>query len=153
MPIIFLTALKEYVFDAFDVDATGYLLKPVGREQLFRYIDKALKRDDDSVLIKNGHDYRKILLSDIIYCESAGRKVEIHAAKRVFSYYQKIKELSGALGTGFYMPHRSYIVNLDHVQGLSGNDIIMDNGEKVPVAKVNKEDFSRKLLEHFQRGC
>lgn len=34
--IVFVTALKEYVFDAFDVQAFQYLLKPIDEEKFFR---------------------------------------------------------------------------------------------------------------------
>lgn len=35
--IIFVTALKEYVFDAFDLQAFQYLFKPVDETQFLKY--------------------------------------------------------------------------------------------------------------------
>lgn len=38
-PVIFVTAYKKYVLDAFDVGAVHYLVKPVTKERLFLALD------------------------------------------------------------------------------------------------------------------
>ena len=40
--IVFVTALKEYIFDAFDIQAFQYLLKPIDEQRFFSVLDKAL---------------------------------------------------------------------------------------------------------------
>lgn len=149
-PVLFLTALKDYVFDAFDVDAVNYLVKPVDKKKLFLSLQKALEGEQAGLLIKRGYDYRKILVSDILYFESAGRKVAVHTAGETLEYYQKIRELPARLGRSFYMPHRSFLVNLSHVKALNGNDVLMDNGDRLPIAKGKKEGLTACLLRHFR---
>ena len=149
-PVLFLTALKDYVFDAFDVDAVNYLVKPVDKKKLFLSLQKALEGEQAGLLIKRGYDYRKILVSDILYFESAGRKVAVHTAGETLEYYQKIRELPARLGRSFYMPHRSFLVNLSHVKALDGNDVLMDNGDRLPIAKGKKEGLTACLLRHFR---
>ena len=39
--IVFLTSLKEYVFDAFDVEALNYLLKPIDEHKLLEVVQRA----------------------------------------------------------------------------------------------------------------
>ncbi len=149
--VIFLTALKDYVFDAFEVDAVNYLLKPIDRQKLFDSMDKVLKKDEAELLIKQGHDYRKIRLDDILYFEAMGRKVVVYLETETLEYYQKFQALSAQLSGSFVLPHRSFLVNLDHVKAIGGNDVVMDDGSKIPIAKGRKEKFAQYLLKHFQR--
>ena len=58
-PVIFVTAYKKYVLDAFDVGAVHYLVKPVTKERLFLALDRARERLYQTecrtlALIKNG---------------------------------------------------------------------------------------------------
>ncbi len=150
-PIIFLTALKDYVFEAFDVDASNYLLKPIDNTKLFAALDKSLNKTNNELLIKQGYDYRKVPLADILYLEAMGRKVSICLQQEKLDYYQKFRELPKRLGDGFATSHRSFIVNLSHVRALDGNDIVMDNDDKVPIAKGRKDELTQKLLAYFQK--
>ena len=40
--IVFLTTSPEFAIESYDVDASGYLLKPVDREKLYKLLDKCL---------------------------------------------------------------------------------------------------------------
>ena len=76
--LIFLTAFESYVFDAFDVGAFHYLLKPVSGEKFHRVLSSAVKSRENvlceesevskrSVTIRSGGVSSRILLSDIVY--------------------------------------------------------------------------------------
>lgn len=52
--LIFVTALKDYVFDAFDVGAFHYLLKPVDENKFFEVLERALgERQETKALPRN----------------------------------------------------------------------------------------------------
>ena len=42
--IIFVTVLNEFVFDAFEVDAINYLIKPLSNEKLYKTLDKIVTK-------------------------------------------------------------------------------------------------------------
>ncbi|MDE7272120.1 MAG: response regulator, partial [Lachnospiraceae bacterium] len=42
--IVFITSAREYVFEAFDVEAFQYLLKPIQKDKLSYVLEKATKR-------------------------------------------------------------------------------------------------------------
>ena len=46
--LIFLTAWEEYVFQAFDVDAFHYLVKPLKKEKFYQVLEAAVNRVKDS---------------------------------------------------------------------------------------------------------
>lgn len=80
--IIFITVLKECVFDSFEVEAYDYLVKPVTQERFFRTMDRAAlalkKRRERNLVVKSNHSCQVIPASDIVYCEVLGRKVYLH---------------------------------------------------------------------------
>ncbi|MBR1770798.1 MAG: response regulator transcription factor, partial [Lachnospiraceae bacterium] len=106
--IIFVTAVKEYVFEAFDVAAFHYLLKPVDEEKFAQVYGRARKeweRKEDErkkrageeqpepLVIKTRHDTYMIAQADILYIESQVKKQVLHTAKGVITCYGKLNEL------------------------------------------------------------
>lgn len=115
--IIFITALREYVYDAYDVEAFHYLLKPINEEKLREVLKKAAvkageKRTCVPLVIKADGIYHQIPIEDIFYAENDGRKIILHTAGGVFSYYEKMEVLEQKLGNGFFRSHRGYLVHL-----------------------------------------
>ena len=116
MLLIFVTGIKEQVFQAFDVGAFHYLLKPVEKEKLLSVMERAIaevekaKNRQRYMLIKVSDGYRRLNLSEILYAESDGRKVILHTRQEKLEFYEKMEELEKRLGEGFYRCHRSYLV-------------------------------------------
>ena len=83
--IIFITGIKEHVFEAFDVSAFHYLLKPIAEQKfmevLGRAIEEAGKRKgqkERQIFIKTKNQGYTLKLNSILYIENRGKKVEIH---------------------------------------------------------------------------
>lgn len=119
--IIFVTVLNEFVFDAFEVDAINYLIKPLSNEKLYKTLDKIVTKLDDNesnyITIQKGYSYWKLKLADILYCEVIKRKIYVHLKKETVDYYETIENLERSLPTNFFRCHRSYIINLQYVYG------------------------------------
>lgn len=87
--IIFVTAMEDYVFQAFDVGAFHYLVKPINdakfADVLYRAVEEwklqnihKKKTEEKYVMINNGGVHSKVMLEDIVYAEVFNRKVVIH---------------------------------------------------------------------------
>ena len=80
--LIFVTVLKEYVFDAFEVEAFDYLIKPLDSGHFKRTMDRVIislqSKEAKSIVIQRGTSCEVILLEQILYCEVQGRKIYIH---------------------------------------------------------------------------
>ena len=80
--VVFVTVLKECVFDAFEVQPFDYLLKPLDDGHFRRTMDRAMEslkqQENNRIVIKKGCSCEVIRLSDIEYCEVQGRKIYIH---------------------------------------------------------------------------
>lgn len=158
--LIFLTALEEYVFQAFDVEAFHYLLKPLKKEKFFQVMELAVKKAEDglsenrgqrSIVIKAGAVTRKINIDTIIYAEVQNRKVTVHTADGSLEYYGKLSELLKELGENFICPHRSYLVNFSYVSSYCATSITLDNGTEIFLAKQRYKTFVQQYLQYIKR--
>lgn len=156
--IVFLTVLRERVFDAFEVRAFDYLVKPVDPARLRRTLERALEdleqRRARTLLVQRGTAREVVPLDEIVYCEVMGRKVYLHReGGGVLDYYDKLADLERRLGGGFFRCHRSYLVNLDHVRGCGGGQVRLSGGEMVPVSRLREGDLTQALLRRMrERG-
>ena len=80
--IIFITALKDHMQDAFDVQAYHFLVKPIDRDKfisvLHRAVNECQKRADQaSLVIKSGSETFVLPYDDILFAESRNKKVVI----------------------------------------------------------------------------
>lgn len=155
--LIFITALREYVFEALDLYVFHYLLKPLEEEKFAEVFHRAVgeagrKKRKRELFIRT----RNITLDqdDILYIESMRRKVEIHIAgeRDSIKIYATMEELEEQLGEAFYRCHRAYIVNMDHIAEYCSDSITLTNGGKVYLAKKKYGEFVKAYMWHLQNG-
>ncbi|MDE7022269.1 MAG: LytTR family DNA-binding domain-containing protein [Lachnospiraceae bacterium] len=145
--LIFVTSVREQVFQAFDVGAFHYLLKPVEKEKLISVVARAIAEVEKTnakpkyMLVKVPGGYRRLNMADILYAESDGRKVILHLKQENLEFYEKMEELEQRLGEGFYRCHRGYLVSLSEIMEYDKANIRMSNGETVYLAKRKYSEF------------
>lgn len=127
--LIFISSSREYVFEAYDVEAFQYLLKPVDDRKLRRVLQKAVlkteRHSQEFIIVSRERQKRKLFLDDIYYFEIKVRMVDVHRAEEVFTYYEQIGELENKLrDKGFFRCHKSYLINLKYVDGYNRQEAI-----------------------------
>ena len=155
--IIFVTGYEKYVYDAFDVDASRYLVKPVN-EQKFAEVfsraqDKILSETEQkkrTLLIQYAGANKAIPIDNIYYLESQKHKIVLYTKDGELEYYAKIGELEEELQWQFCRILKGYLVNLSYVDEYSRNEIILTNGDKLPLSKYKYEDFVKAYLRFMQ---
>lgn len=160
MILIFVTALSEYVYEAFDVNAFHYLVKPFDDEKLRGVLNKALQHCKDMqsdklipprvILVKRGGLSTKVLLSNIIYAEVFNRKIMLHTVNGDIEYYGKLTDLCEQTGTDFYRTHRAYLVNLQYVEKYSADTVWLET-DTVPMSKKQFAGFVRQYMQYISR--
>lgn len=159
--IIFVTAIEDYVFQAFDVEAFHYLVKPFSDEKFSEVLQKAAeklekkgaengKRNKPALLITTGGTHIAVNFEDIVYAEVFNRKVIIHTMDSDIEYYGRLKELEKKAGEGFYRPHRAYLVNFNFIRKYDATTIYMEKGQ-APMAKQNYQGFVKCYLRYNRR--
>lgn len=156
--LVFVTVLKELVFEAFQVEAYDYLLKPLNSAHFKRTMDRVLRtlgqRTAEDIVIQRGAGCEVVLLSDIVYCEVLGRKVYLHKKDgTVVCYYNKLEDLEHRVDGRFFKCHRSYLVNLDYVRGCQDGQVTLSQGERIPASRLRERELTGALLRHMkERG-
>lgn len=149
--LIFLSSSRSYVFDAYDVEAFHYLVKPVEDEKLKNVLKRALEKERphlrEYLVVSKERQQRKLFLDAVLYFEIRGRQIEVHEKNGSFTYYEQMGVLERQLtGKGFFRCHKSYILNLNHVDVYNRQEAILDNGERIIIAKRRYEAFCQEML-------
>ncbi|WP_424001507.1 LytR/AlgR family response regulator transcription factor [Maribacter sp. IgM3_T14_3] len=148
--VIFTTAYRKYAFEGFQLDAVDYLLKPIDYKRFLKSINKVLlynTKDDynEAIFIKCDGIITKVIISDILYAETAKDYVIIYTDKRKYMSLFSLKQLEAFLPTNqFYRVHRSYFVNLKKVDKIEGS-LLHIGPYKIPCSRTSK-DFVTSLI-------
>ena len=150
--LIFVSSSREYVFEAYDVEAFQYLLKPVDDRKLRKVLQRAVLKTEscsrDYLIVSRERQKKKVFLDDIYYFEIKGRMVDVHGPEGIFTYYEQIGALENKLrDKGFFRCHKSYLINLKYVDGYNKQEVILENGEKIVIAKRRYDKFVQEVLK------
>ena len=155
--IIFVTGYERYVFDAFDVGAFQYLLKPVNEEKFVQVFARAVEqiaanRENPQkgrvLTLQSANTSKTVPLDSIYYIESSNHRVELHLKDGEFACYAKIGDLELELQDQFFRIHKGYLVNLSYVAGYSKTEVTLTNGVRLLLSKYKYQDFVKAYL-HF----
>ena len=161
MILIFVTAVEENVFQAFDVGAFHYIVKPINDAKFADVLRRAadelelqstdLKEPEERYLmINSGGAHIKVMLEDIVYAEVFNRKIVIHKLDDTIEYYGKMADLESLAGNSFFRPHRAYLINFKYVEKYDASTIYLEKGS-VLMAKQNYPEFVKKYMKYIQR--
>lgn len=157
--LVFTTAHTKYAFEAFQVKADAYLLKPysLGKfiitiNDLFPNTSKITAQpiNHDYFFVKSKDDDLKILrvkYSDVIAVESKQNYIMIYTVKKNILTYMALTEIANILKPmpNFMQLHRSYLINQDHIEMIDGNFIKMVNQLKFTVGERYRVGFNEFL--------
>ncbi len=153
--LVFITVLKEMVFQSFEVQAYDYLVKPVDKKQFEKTMERLYasmqNASEDSLLVQKGYEGRIVQKDEIVFCEIIDRKIYLNLASgEVVDYYERIEKLETKLDNRFYRCHRSYLINLKHLKGYKNGTAYMDNGKEIPVSRLRSKEFSGVVLQYMK---
>ena len=155
--IIFVTGYEKYVYDAFDVGAFQYLLKPIDEQrfaQVFRraaeQIISEAEQQKKTLVIQYANTSKAIPLDHIYYLESQSHKVVIHMNEEELEYYAKLGDLEEELQGQFFRIHKGYLVNLACIDEYNKTEVTLVNGDKLLISKYKYPDFVKAYLRYMQ---
>ena len=151
--IVFLTSHIEYALEGYEVNALRYLTKPVDIEKLKEVIRYVQEKQGSSrqIIIKEDGEEILIDINDVIYMESMNQNVRIVTAGGEHVIRYNISDFEDQLkNDGFFRIHRGYLISLSKVKKLSGNDVILDGGETLPVSRSNVKPLKEALYTYVE---
>lgn len=155
--LVFVSSSREYVLEAYDVEAFHYLLKPVEDKKLKAVLQRAVQKTQRSprefIIASKERQRRKLFLDDIYYFEIKGRVIDVHGVEGIFAYYGQIGVLERELfGKNFFRCHKSYLLHFKFVEGYNRREAILENGERIVIAKRRYEDFCQEMLKYMRKS-
>jgi len=169
--VIFITAYDQYAIKAIKFSALDYLLKPVDPEDLTEAVNKAEKlllfelnqqlgtleenmltqeKSKKKIILKTFDNIHLVKLIDIVYCESQDNYTNFHLlGNKKILVSNTLKDYDEMLSEyGFFRAHKSYLVNLMHIdrfEKADGGSVVLNNEIKIPVASRKKDQLLEML--------
>jgi len=176
--VVFVTAYDQYAVKAFEVRAVDYVLKPFREARLAEALGRArsLAREKapalaaaarppgqflSRVVVRDGPHIRVIPVEKLDFAEAQDDSVRLKSEGKKYRKAQTLASLSGTLDPGrFLRVHRSYVINLDRLQGIelyakNSHVAILADGSRVPVSReghARLREFLDGRPSHGARG-
>lgn len=160
--VVFTTAYSQYAVDGYKVGAVDYLLKPFGQPEFQRAAAKVKEQyelrqaahlqaaatpstpassDNNILFVKDGYNYIRILLADIVYIESQSEYLKLYLKDG--TSHMALMSLKNMIlllpPENFLRIHRSYIVNMTHIKSVSRGRVFLDRNQELPIGDLYKE--------------
>lgn len=151
--IIFITNMAQYAIQGYEVDALDYVLKPVSyfafSQRLKRALSRMKNRTTKYLTIHGKTHITKIPIPELYWIESEGHRLTyITSDNRYESTVNTMKEMEGILKEEhFFRCNKCYLVNLAHVKGIEGSNVIVGN-QKILISRARKSEFQKVLTNY-----
>jgi|SRR5690554_26548 len=157
--VVFVTAYSEFMEKSVnEIGCFGYLYKPVAREKLLKIFERFNEKTPDKKYLKfvNKDSKKRMMveLDNILFCKADNNYAEIYLKDgSKCELTQALGSLEDKLPKQFVRTHRSFIVNLNHVESFENksNKLYLKSGlseEKqiIPVTKKHKHLIKERFL-------
>lgn len=155
--IIFLTSTKSFVFNAFEVNATDYLIKDEHDEKfdiLFKKTVSNLQLNfyGEFITFKSNNTDYLFELNQIKYFENYKRLIIIHLHNQEsHEFYYKLGDLKNRLeANDFVLVHRSYLVNMQYIKKISKTELTLKDNSLIPVSRTYYNDLKEKFINYLK---
>ncbi|WP_405576807.1 LytR/AlgR family response regulator transcription factor [Winogradskyella sp. Asnod2-B02-A] len=151
--VIFTTAYSQYAVVGFEVNAIDYLLKPIAYERFLMAVNKVIKTktttDNDFLILKENKVLHKVFYTNIQYIEAFGDYVKIHTTEKTIVTHSTFSKFMTSLPDNFLRTHKSFCINLNKMNCLSGNQITIDT-HTIPIGQTYKDSVLKVLNLHHE---
>jgi len=144
--VIMITSHADFAVDSYNYpQLIDYLLKPIKFDRFVQAINRlktqqsyqASTPSTDNYFIKDGSKWVKFKLSDILYIKSDSNYVVWTTKTKQVLELKKLKSLEEELPSNFKRIHRSFIINTDHIEVITRDNITIGT-TMIPVGNAYK---------------
>ncbi|MBI5541571.1 MAG: response regulator transcription factor [Bacteroidia bacterium] len=161
--VILTTAYDQYAIQAFDLDVTDYLLKPISFERFYKSVEKvydiinekkqpatsvtqAISNEEKNyIFVKTEYRMQRVDFKDILYIEGLKEYLIIKMVTGRVITLQSFKHMEEMLpASKFIRVHKSYMVAIDKIEFIERNRIKIAD-KLIPVGDTYKKIFYETL--------
>ena len=151
--IVFLTGLREYALEGYEVGAVRYLLKPLKEENLFAALREICEQETGRrttyLILENAG--KKILCRDILYVEADGHYLSFVQEKKTDQCKASLNSMAKELEEkGFALLRRGLYVNLYHVERIGRQECTLDDGSSLPVSRGCYQNLNQSFIRYYK---
>lgn len=161
-PICFITSYENYAFQAFRVDAVGYLVKPVEYRDFKHMVDKCVvqiqyARDKEAAeeryfRIRTERGETVIPAQNIMYIEKKRNKCVFHLVEGEVTSYDTLYKVYERLNhQQFYYAHQGYIVNFARIREVAPDRIYLAGSLEIPVSRRYYKELQELHMNKIKR--
>lgn len=152
--IVFITSSAAFAVQSYKVRAFYYIVKPYTYfdiRHVMDILDKNLQKSSRYINIKEGREWRIVLLSDILYADYGNHYVQIHTVDAIISTYMKFSEIEKKLliYSEFLNCYRCIVINMDKIQKVEGLFFLLCNGEYIPINRKRIKEIKTQYRDYI----
>ena len=155
--VIITSAYPEFAVQGYELDVLDYLVKPISLERFMKAVNKVMDRINtavasapaaelparvDYMFVKSDQKLIKIKFTDIEYIEGMKDYVKIYTKEKMIVTLHTMKFFEASLPKEFLRVHKSYIVNLDGIKSIAGNEVEL-RIIKLPIGSSYKDNLMK----------
>lgn len=159
--ICFITSHEDFAYQAFQVAALGYLMKPVEYQELrdlmkrciiqVQYQRNARETEQRYIEIKVRNGKAILDTDEILYVEKRKNQCVFHMEDGEVLSYMTLKQARQLLDdTVFYTVHQGYIVNFRHIKEVRSNSVCLGKNREVPVSRRNQAILKKLHMKKIE---
>lgn len=151
--LIYMTRMAQYAAWGYDVDAIGFLVKPIDYysfELKMKKAERILQQRGFVTLVVADREGRRVIPScDVMYIEVMGHELALHTAQGKLRTWGSLAQYAKKLeDVHFAAPSRYHLVNLEHVKAVRDQEILVADA-CLPLSRSKKKEFMLKLTEFY----
>ena len=152
--IIFITSSPDFAVDSYEVDAAYYLLKPFGRDSIFKALDRSCQEFNEqslSVKVPSRGSLLRLKLHSISYSEYVNRSILVHLIDgENVEVSMNQRDFSALLlqYDCFCDCIKGILINFEDVYKLLSDRFIMKSGASIPISRLKYQEVRRKYLDY-----
>jgi DNA-binding LytR/AlgR family response regulator len=150
--IVYISSKENYAMELFEVRPLNFLIKPVDDVKIIKIVNKAMElinNIDIYFKYKQGHNFCKKEIKDIIYFESDNRQVKMVTTTDEITFYSNLSEIHSQLEAHkFFFTHKSYLVNYYHVAEFYYDKLILTNSHVLPISQSKRTEVRKLQLRY-----
>ncbi|MDR1513204.1 MAG: LytTR family DNA-binding domain-containing protein [Propionibacteriaceae bacterium] len=154
--LVFVTWTAQYATSGYAVRALSYLLKPVTyfafETEMNRCLEWLRQTERSAILVGSGTSLRRLDVADVVYLSSVRHRITVHAADEAITLSGTLKAFEDQLaGHAFHRSNSGYLLNLQHVRAIQGDDAVMSNGDVLKISRSRKKGLLEALTDYLGR--
>lgn len=152
-PLVFVTSSDDYALEGYEVDAIGYLLKPVEAEDLERTLRKCISKlgqVNRTITVTVHNAPLSIPLDSIQWIDNHQNMVQFHTDKGLIKSYMTFERLLDLLSNEdrFLLCYKGCLVNMDRIASTDSTSFITENGDTVPIRKRGAKQLKQQYMQY-----